>query len=213
MSTVGNVSATESVSSAQGVTPSNNPDGPNNIDMNNKKTAEYQKTLEKIQKNKDEVIAALKEKIEAPNTTNAQRKELEAKLATLNNVYKHTNYKISADGNITFSFTKGTNINVENFKEAYGIKDGKLRQYLSDRHKEDVTNGYVAPEEANTDEEAQEIIANFQAADIGESVTFTDGFKLTKGRTWWFGSVTDIPDYSDMYLGNGDKITLKSNDI
>lgn len=114
------------------------------------KTEAYQKSLEHLQTAKEKKLAYLDAEIRIAENTGkpeevARLKELKQSFI---DIYKNTNYKISDTGEVTFSFTPYAGFNVEDFKQAYGLKDGSLREYLRDRHNEDVACGRVGIESA-----------------------------------------------------------------
>lgn len=64
-----------------------------------------------------------------------EKDELRKKLSDLyriKEVRKSVQTEISEGGNISFKFSNS--VNVEDFKKAFGIQEGKLRDYLRDRH-------------------------------------------------------------------------------
>ena len=115
------------------------------------KTEAYKKSLEHLQTAKEKKLAYLDAEIRIAENTGkpkevARLKELKQSFI---DIYKNTNYKISDTGEVTFSFTPYANFNVEDFKQAYGLKNGSLRRYLRGRHNEDVASGRAGIDSAD----------------------------------------------------------------
>ena len=119
---------------------------PEQIDVKfSNKTKAFKNSLEYLETAKEQKIAALEAQINVARKmgkTNEVKALKETQQKFLN-IYKNTNYTISDKGEVTFSFTKYADFNVEDFKEAYNIGNGKLRSYLRERHNNDVADGNV----------------------------------------------------------------------
>ncbi len=125
----------------------------------------------------------------------------------MNYVINNVDFEIFDDGSAKFTFKK--NVNVEDFKKAFGISDGNLIGYLKNRHNEDVKKGKVHAiytDGAQTDAE-QRAIYNMGGA--GTTITYTDGYSEKKQAHRFFGfGLYDSPDYRNMSFGPYDTENL-----
>ena len=116
---------------------------PIDVKQGSEKTQAYQATLKHLQDTKVVILETIEAQIKIAKQTGKpdEAKKLEGEKAKLLNIYQNTNYKISADGTVEFSFTQYADFKAEDFKKAYGIKDGSLQKYLRSRHSQDIKTG------------------------------------------------------------------------
>ena len=124
MSGVTNVGAPQGAASVPKPHQSNQGNKGKTVPVGQKKETEaYKATKKKIEQAKYN-LEVLKVEAKNPSITPAKKKELQAKIDKLENVYRNVTPKIDSDGSVTFDIR--ASINVEDFKEAFGLADGSL---------------------------------------------------------------------------------------
>ena len=137
------------------------------------------------------------------------RMEICARDKDLKEVFNKVEYIIRQDGAVQFKFK--SDVNIEQFKKAFGFEDGYFRSYLRNRHDQGIKNGSVHPIHTNGHKNDQEEIIDYNLGGIGTKITYTDGYSRTKGfRGGWINrsKIVDHPDYTQMSLGPNDNEKL-----
>lgn len=137
------------------------------------------------------------------------RAKICAKSPALNKAFKSVEYTIAQDGSVKFNFKK--EVNVEQFKKAFGFGDGNFRSYLKKRHDDGVKNGTVHAYYTNGAQTEHEQRTNYNMEGNGAKISYTDGYSETKGpRGGWINrsKLVDKPDYTNMSLGPQDNEKL-----
>lgn len=185
------------------------------------------------QKTKKRIEAIRYEKVSKmfhPETSPEEQKKLEAEIKKIDQVYKNVKYTVNPDGSVSFNF-EGY-VNTEDFKLAFGIKDGELQEYLKKRHNAAVNNGEVyavdlvmsngetyqvnEPEYyENMQEMRERINGELEAVfrdDYWSTLTYSDGYIRSYGKTL-LSVYNDVGDYRNMTLGpeDNEKIMLQVN--
>lgn len=143
-----------------------------------------------------------------PKATKEENAKYE-KWQRLNHVVNNTDYIINSDGSVRFVFKD--NLNVEDFKEVFGIGDGVLRDYLRTRHAAGIKNQTVHANYTHGAVSETEQRAIYNAGGNDATITYTDGYSETKGpKGGWFNrnKIVDHPDYTKMRLGPADNESL-----
>lgn len=132
-------------------------------------------------------------------SSNAQIQESAKKILE---VYDKVDYTVNSDGSVFFTFKD--NVNVEDFKQAFGMKDGVLRKYLKNRHDEGLNNGTVREYGDLTE---------YYNSGKGARVNYSDGFVMERRRNsnWFtFTPLVDYPIYTGMSFGPEDNENLRA---
>ena len=137
------------------------------------------------------------------------RQEICANDKDLREVFKNVDCIIGQDGSVRFQFK--SEVNIEQFKKAFGFEDGCFRRYLKNRHDNAIKNGTVHAHYTNGNETDYEQLTDYELGGIGSRITYTDGYTQTKGyRGGWINrsKIVDKPDYTNMSLGPEDNEKL-----
>lgn len=199
------VNNANNVKKAETVTQSVNTKKTGNVVLTKEKSEQYIETESYLQNCKNKWAGFTGD--HGPNATKEENAKYE-KWQRLNHVVNNTDYIISDNGSVRFVFKD--NVNVEDFKEAFGIGSGYLREYLQSRHAEGLKNGTVHARytQGATNDTEQRAIYNSSTNGV---IRYSDGYVESKGpKGGWFNrsKIVDHPDYTGMKLGPADNEKL-----
>ena len=142
-----------------------------------------------------------------PNATPEENAKYE-EWQKMNYVINNVEFEVCDDGSAKFRFKK--DVNVEDFKKAFGIKsDGNFIGYLNKRHNDDVKSGKVHAIYTNGAQTEHEQRAIYNTSGKGAVIKYTDGYSEKKqAHRFFFSGLYDSPDYRNMKFGAYDTENL-----
>lgn len=176
------------------------------------KTPQAQATEMKLEdaKHQVEILTAQKNK---PSLPPIMKEAMQKQIDNLKDVYKNSSYNISPDGSVEFEIK--SDMNVEDFKKAYNIKDGVFRDYLYRKHEDymlnDPTAHYFTIGSSDDNTEAQDI-DDFENKRPGSFREYGDGYKIVTKERFWQPNYHQI-DYSGMDLNKGETFKIPGSAI
>ncbi len=203
MRNIRNVDGASPIVKSGVISNSKSPEGGQSANVN----MQIPETKEQIQTRKYiEAFIETNKSVLADVNATAEQKAAAQRVA---NVYKNVDYTINSDGSVRFNFKN--DVNVEDFKSAFGISTGNLRAYLRKRHDEGLKDGTVHARYTNGASSDDEQRSLYETGGVGATIRYTDGYSETKGRRGgWINrsKIVDHPDYRNMSLGPADNQTL-----